>query len=158
MWLILSDSHDNLTKAKEIEKVIESYKIDTIFHCGDFVAPFILPYFFKDNIEFYGVFGNNDGERLLLSKKSNGKIRTGPYEILIQNFKIFLMHEPYALKAAKESNLYDFIFFGHTHELVVEKYNNSVIINPGESSGWLTGKATVVLLEPEEKRWEILTI
>ncbi|ANQ53163.1 metallophosphatase [Thermosipho sp. 1063] len=156
MWLILSDSHDNLTKAKEIEKIISKYSIEAVFHCGDFVAPFILPYFLKE--QFYGVFGNNDGEKLLLSQKSNYRIKPGPYEITLNNFKILIMHEPYALNAAKNSDLYDFVFFGHTHELLAEKHNNTLIINPGESSGWLTGKATAVILEPLTKKYEILNI
>ncbi|SHH37325.1 metallophosphoesterase [Thermosipho atlanticus] len=158
MWLILSDSHDNLIKAKEIEKIIKQFKIEKIFHCGDFVAPFILPYFLKDNIDFYGVFGNNDGEKILLSKKSNENIKPGPYEIKLGKFKILIMHEPFTLESAKNSEMYDFIFFGHTHELVIEKYKNTLIINPGEASGWLTGKATVVILEPVSKKYQILNL
>lgn len=158
MWLILSDSHDNIIKAKEIEKIILKYDISAIFHCGDFVAPFILPYFINNNAEFYGVFGNNDGEKLLLSKRSNGKIKPGPYDITIDNYRIFIMHEPYALESAEKSQLYDFIFFGHTHEIVQRKTGKSLILNPGESSGWLTGNSTVALLDPKNKKFEILKI
>ncbi|MBO8160794.1 MAG: metallophosphoesterase [Thermosipho sp. (in: Bacteria)] len=158
MWLILSDSHDNLTKAKEIQKIIEQYNIQKIFHCGDFVAPFILPYFLNDTADFYGVYGNNDGEKLLLHKKSNGRIKPGPLEININKYKILMMHEPFALHAAKNSKLYDFIFFGHTHELVTEQYENTLVINPGESSGWLTGKSSIVLLNPENKKFDVLYI
>ncbi|KKM79784.1 hypothetical protein LCGC14_1346400, partial [marine sediment metagenome] len=43
-----------------------------LIHCGDYVAPFVKRWFDKldDSIKknFYGVFGNNDGERLFLKK------------------------------------------------------------------------------------------
>ncbi|QTA37486.1 metallophosphoesterase [Thermosipho ferrireducens] len=158
MWLVVSDSHDNILKMKEIEKIIEKEKITTVFHCGDFVAPFVLPYLVKDGVNFFGVFGNNDGEKLLLFQKSNGRIRPGPLEITIGDYKIMMMHEPYALKSIEKSNIYDFVFFGHTHEIVERKEGDALIVNPGESSGWLTGVSTVALIEPLEKKAKIIKI
>ena len=54
-----------------------------------------------------------------------------------------MMHEPYSLKAAKTSNLYDYIFFGHTQ-----------IINLGEGCGWLTNHSTYVIINPESNEIE----
>ncbi|GAB6190012.1 metallophosphoesterase [Marinitoga arctica] len=159
MWLVLSDTHDNMFKMKEIEKIIERENITAVFHCGDFVAPFVLPYIIKKGIDFYGVFGNNDGERLLLSEKSNKRILVGPRSIEIENYKIFMMHEPYALNAAEKSGLYDFIFFGHTHEIIHRKNDNgTVVVNPGEASGWLTGRASIALIDPVDKEVNIMEI
>ncbi|KLO21531.1 metallophosphatase [Marinitoga sp. 1197] len=158
MWLVISDTHDNMYKMKEIEKIIERENITAVFHCGDFVAPFVLPYILKEGIEFYGVFGNNDGEKLLLNEKSNGKILIGPRSIEIGDYKIFMMHEPYSLNAAEKSGLYDFIFFGHTHEIVHRKTEKTIIVNPGESSGWLTNRATIALIDPHDKEVNIMEI
>ncbi|NUU97875.1 metallophosphoesterase [Marinitoga sp. 1138] len=158
MWLVVSDTHDNMHKMKEIEKIIERENITAVFHCGDFVAPFILPYIIKENIEFYGVFGNNDGEKLLLSERSNGRILPGPRIIEVESKKIMMMHEPFALEAAEKSGLYDFIFFGHTHEIVHRVTGKSVIVNPGEASGWLTGRATVALVDPKDGEVNIMEI
>ncbi|KAF2955388.1 MULTISPECIES: metallophosphoesterase [Marinitoga] len=158
MWLLISDTHDNIHKMKEVEKIIERENITAVFHCGDFVAPFVLPYIIKDGIDFYGVFGNNDGEKLLLSERSNRRILPGPREINIEGKKILMMHEPYALRAAEKSGLYDFVFFGHTHEIVSRKENGTVVVNPGEGSGWLSGRATIALIDPVDKEVNILEI
>ncbi|SHF17826.1 hypothetical protein SAMN02745164_01947 [Marinitoga hydrogenitolerans DSM 16785] len=158
MWLIISDTHDNMYKMKEIEKIIERENITAVFHCGDFVAPFVLPYILKEGIEFYGVFGNNDGEKLLLNEKSGKRILPGPREIKIDNYNILMMHEPYSLNAAEKSGLYDFIFFGHTHEIVHRKTEKTIIVNPGESSGWLTNRATIALIDPHDKEVNIMEI
>jgi putative phosphoesterase len=158
MWLLISDTHDNIHKMKEVEKIIERENITAVFHCGDFVAPFVLPYIIKDGIDFYGVFGNNDGEKLLLSERSNRIILPGPREINIEGKKILMMHEPYALRAAEKSGLYDFVFFGHTHEIVSRKENGTVVVNPGEGSGWLSGRATIALIDPVDKEVNILEI
>jgi hypothetical protein len=158
MWLLISDTHDNIHKMKEVEKIIERENITAVFHCGDFVAPFVLPYIIKDGIDFYGVFGNNDGEKLLLSERSNRRILPGPREINIEGKKILMMHEPYALRAAEKSGLYDFVFFGHTHEIVSRNENGTVVVNPGEGSGWLSGRATIALIDPVDKEVNILEI
>ncbi len=155
MWLVLSDSHDNMDKLKKIPDLIQEYNIDTIFHCGDFVSPFTLPYLILDDIDFYGAFGNNDGEKLLLYEKSNKKIKNGPITIKKDGKKIFLMHEPYSLEAAENSGIYDYVFFGHTHEIVNRKTGKTVVLNPGEFSGWLTGKATYGIIDPNEAKVEI---
>ncbi|WP_240739396.1 metallophosphoesterase [Marinitoga lauensis] len=159
MWLVISDTHDNMHKMKEIEKIIERENITAVFHCGDFVAPFVLPYIIKEGIEFYGVFGNNDGEKLLLSERAQKRILPGPREINLEGYKVLIMHEPYALKAAEESGLYDFVFFGHTHEIVNRRNDNgTIVVNPGEGSGWLTGRATVALIDPTDKEVNIMEI
>jgi len=155
MWLVLSDSHDNMDKLKKIPDLIQMYNIDTIFHCGDFVAPFTLPYLIYDDIDFYGVFGNNDGEKLLLYEKSNKKIKNGPITVEKDGKKIFLMHEPYSLEAAENSGIYDYVFFGHTHEIVNRKTGKTIVLNPGEFSGWLTGKTTYGIIDPSESKVEI---
>ena len=40
----------------------------------------------------------------------------------------------------------DVIIYGHTHEIDIRK-GETLIINPGEGGGWLTGRATAVLLD-----------
>ena len=158
MWLIISDTHDNMEKVKTISQIIEEKNIKRIFHCGDIIAPFVLPYLIKPNIEFYGVYGNNDGEKLFLNERSQGKIKVGPVEMEIENYKILIMHEPFLLEAAIKSQIYDFIFYGHTHQIDTRVVGNTLVINPGEACGYLTNKSTVVLLNPENKKYEILEI
>jgi len=153
MWMIISDTHDNMKVVEEVPYVVEKYKVDSIFHCGDFVAPFVLKSFMIPGVDFFGVFGNNDGEKVLLSKKSDGRITYGPTAIEHQGKKIFMMHEPYSLMPAESSGLYDYVFFGHTHEVVFRQHGKTLIINPGEACGWVRGVASCVLLEPDSNKY-----
>jgi len=158
MWLVISDSHDNMMMLKKISDLILKRNVTHIFHCGDFVAPFTLPLLMRNNVEFFGVFGNNDGERLLLKEKSKNKIFPSPHELEIEGKKIAMFHEPYLLESVAQSNMYDFIFYGHTHKVDIKKVGKTLIVNPGESCGYLTGKATIVLLDSKTGSTELLEI
>ncbi|MEN3041832.1 MAG: metallophosphoesterase [Fervidobacterium sp.] len=157
-WLILSDSHDNIPKIKKIIDIAVGKNISRIIHLGDIVSPFIAPYLLVEGIEFTGIFGNNDGERVFLIQKFQNKLHNGPYEKQVDNFRLFLMHEPYALLPAVKSQLYDFVFYGHTHQMDIRTEGRTLVINPGESCGYLTGKATAILLEPSTKEYEIIEV
>jgi len=158
LWMIISDSHDNIPKIREFMEVAKQREITHVFHLGDIVSPFVAPYFLLNGVKFIGVFGNNDGEKLFLMQKFQNKLHNQPYEIEESGFKIFLMHEPYALVPAIKSQLYDFVFYGHTHQIDIRKEGRTLVINPGESCGYLTGKATAVILNPETCDYEIIEV
>ncbi len=156
--MIISDSHDNMAKIDKAMKIAKENDIGMIFHLGDFVSPFAVVPFLKGAHEFTGVFGNNDGDHLLLQKRSNGKILRSPHWLNVDGKHLYLMHEPYALYSAIKSQLYDFVFFGHTHRLTIKQYGKTLVINPGESCGYLTGKATCVLLEPDTYKTRVIEL
>jgi len=44
------------------------------------------------------------------------------------------------------------VIYGHTHQTDLSKIGKTLLINPGECGGWLTGKSTIALLDI--KTWE----
>lgn len=62
------------------------------------------------------------------------------------------------LKALINSNYYDVVIHGHTHK--AEKYvvGKTLVINPGEVCGYLTGKTTMAVLNVDEREAEIIDI
>ena len=156
--MIISDSHDCIPNVRKlIEKALEKH-VTRIFHLGDIVSPFMVPYFMESGTDFFGIFGNNDGEKLFLAQKFQNKIHSGPFELSTDGVKLFLMHEPYALLPAAKSQLYDFVLYGHTHKLDIHQDGKTLIINPGESCGYLTGHSTAVILNPNTKEYEIIEV
>ena len=132
-------------------------KVGAVFHCGDIIAPFMKKPFkkLKDNgIPLYAVYGNNDGERAGL-KKIFGKvfeIKGDFAELEIEGKKICMFHhlpDGYVEALARSGN-YDLILRGHTHEKLCKKVGNTLIINPGEACGYLTGHATVCVIDLDE--------
>ncbi|MFH0925003.1 MAG: metallophosphoesterase [bacterium] len=148
---IVSDTHDNLLKVKEIVDFFNNEKVEYVLHAGDIVAPFILLKGFKYlNCPLTAVFGNNDGDKLLLKKVAtelNFDISLPPKKIVLDNINILMLHAPDQLDDFIQSNEYDLIIYGHTHRQEIRKVTNVTIINPGEAGGWLTGKSTVGIVE-----------
>ena len=142
---ILSDTHDNKDNIRKAVALFNSESVDIVLHAGDIVAPFTIQEFKNLKAEMKIVFGNNDGERLGLSKVFN--IQVQPLELTIDNKKIIVMHEPFKVDALQKSGFFDVIIYGHTHKTVIDGRRDSLIINPGEVCGWLTGKGTVVILD-----------
>ena len=69
---IISDTHDNLPQIRKAVKVFNREKVDLVFHAGDFVSPFTALEFKNLNSPLYGVFGNNDGDKLYLKEIFKG--------------------------------------------------------------------------------------
>ncbi len=145
---IISDSHDHLDNIRKAMDLFKKENIGYLIHCGDFVAPFTLPLFSQLGVPFLGVFGNNDGEKLLLRERAKefGEIKVQPAFLEIEGKRLVIMHEPALQSALAKSGEFDAVFVGHTHKPEISE-GKCLIINPGEACGWLTGKATVAILD-----------
>lgn len=143
----MSDTHDNLDNLQRAVKLFNGAGVSKVYHAGDFTSGFTFRVLKDLKAEFMGIFGNNDGDVLMLEKFSQGRIRKQPYEFTIEGKKAVMVHEHFLIKPLKESGIYDVIIYGHTHKALVETHGHSLVINPGETCGWLHGKATVALLD-----------
>ena len=105
------------------------------------------------------VFGNNDGERVGLSKafKDLGTLLSGPRTFSFQGKKFLLMHEPGCLAELIKAKTVDVVIYGHTHEVDIRQ-GPPLVVNPGEAGGWLKGKSTIVILETEKMEAEIISL
>ena len=153
---ILSDTHDNLPQIEKAVKFFNQKKVDFVLHAGDFIAPFTVDKLRKLSCEWLGVFGNNDGEKEGLSVKSEGRIRKPPLRIRLAGRKIIVIHDRKAIDFKKEKA--DLIIFGHSHKAELAKNNGKLIVNPGECSGWLSGKFSVAVADLETLTAKIFKI
>lgn len=165
----ISDSHDHMDHILKAVSIINERNIDVLIHCGDYVAPFVKKWF--DNLEegvkknFYGVFGNNDGERLFL-KKNLGQIcqfADNGNELILDfdGRQIFVSHmpKPATIEALSTSGKFDMILTGHTHQLKQTLLDTGVLIlNPGEICGYLTGKSTFAIIDTKNLESEIIEL
>ena len=148
-FAIISDTHDNIEAIRDLIGILNKEKIDFLVHAGDVISPFALREFIRLGVKLYIAFGNNDGERKVLTKIAEengweiGDIVQFPSGIVYHgtNKKI--------LEILKRTD-YKFVVFGHTHKPEIIKEDNKIIINPGEVCGYLTGKRTYVIVEDEE--------
>ncbi len=157
---IISDTHDNLALIKKAVTFFNRKKVDLVLHAGDFVSPFTALEFKNLNCPIKGVFGNNDGDKLYLQEKFKGigEIHPEPYQVSINQKNILILHEEKLIAALAESQKYDIIIYGHTHQTDLRKIGKTLIINPGECGGWLTGKSTIALLDLKTLEAKIINL
>lgn len=155
---IISDTHDNIDRIKEAIEIFNSEGVELVIHAGDVTSPFALIPFEELKAEFVGIFGNNDGDRLLLHERSRGRIHRQPYKFTFAGKRIVVMHEPTLVEELADSGHFDLIIYGHTHKARIETVNNTLIINPGEAGHWLYGKATIALLDIETMEGRIVNL
>ena len=145
---IMSDSHDNMPLIAKAVALFNSEKVDLVLHAGDFVSPFTNIEFRKLNARMVGVFGNNDGDKPYLLKRFGdfSEIQDDFRELELDGRKIVLMHQPKFLESLAKDSSCDLVVYGHTHKVDIRE-GRPLIINPGETGGWLYGQSTVVTLD-----------
>lgn len=156
---ILSDSHDNVPYLDKAVEIFNKRQVGLVLHAGDFVSAFTSKPFFNLKCKFAGVFGNNDGDKLFLkdSFKGIGKIYDDIYEDTIDSKRIIMFHRNALVKEFTKSEKHDIVIYGHTHRVDLRE-GKPLIINPGECGGWLTGKSTIVILDTENMKAEIIEL
>jgi uncharacterized protein len=155
---ILSDTHDNMEQIRKAVELFNKRRVDHVIHAGDFTSPFTFRMLKTLVSGFTGVFGNNDGDRLLLHKMSAGRIFPQPHTFELGERKIVLIHEHHVADALADSGHYDVVIYGHTHKPDIRKAGDTLIVNPGETGSWLYGKSTVAIADLETMTAEIVTL
>ncbi len=149
----VSDSHDNIALIEKAVQILNEQKVGLVLHAGDYVSPFTIAHFKKLNCNFIGVFGNNDGDHQLLTKRfhetTNCVIRDRFTQVTIEDYRIALLHgdENELLDTLIDTGYFDAVIHGHSHNKGIEQKGKTLVINPGELCGYLTGKASFALLE-----------
>lgn len=159
---IISDSHDNLDAIRKCVKVFRKDGISLLIHGGDIISPFAAAEFKELNCPVKAVFGNNDGERKILSKKMTdlgGEI-ADYLEFTLDGLKFALYHGTYpgVLKSLIDSKNFNVVVTGHSHEPEIKKVRETLVINPGESCGYLSGRRTAVILDSRSLQADLLDI
>jgi uncharacterized protein len=144
---IMSDTHDNLIYVRKAIDLFNERKAGHVIHAGDYTSPFTLKLFKELKCPYVGIFGNNDGDKLLLQERAEGRIRNQPYVFTLHDRKIVVMHEHFVADALADSGHYDLVVYGHTHAPDIRKVKNTLVVNPGEVSTYLYGKSTVALVD-----------
>ncbi len=142
---VISDTHDNMPMIQRAVELLNARKVAHVIHAGDFTSPFTFRALKQLTCDFTGIYGNNDGERVLLQKLSQQRIFNQPYLLELAGRKIVIMHEHHVVDALADSSHFDLVVYGHTHEPDIRKRGKALIVNPGELGGWLYGRSTIAV-------------
>lgn len=160
---IISDTHDNLVAIERAVDAFDSAGVKIIVHAGDWNAPFSVMSLAKSKAKVFGVFGNVDGDKKALvarGKKAGVEIAGDFAEVDAEGVKIAVIHgkNERLVEALAMSGLYHVVIRGHSHKPEVKSIGSTVVVNPGEACGYLTGKRTVAILDTTTLKVEISEI
>jgi hypothetical protein len=157
---VMSDSHDNVTQVRKAVTLFKDAGCDLVLHAGDVVAPFAARELEALGCPVKAVFGNCDGEKqgLEMALKKFGEIQDAPLLFTHGGRLVLLVHYHFSVATYASSGKYDVIIFGHTHKPDIRRAGKTLLLNPGEAGGWLTGKSTVALLNPDTLEAEIVAL
>ena len=154
---ILSDIHDNLPKLRAALARMDN--VGELICLGDLCSPFIV----KELAEGFAgpihiVFGNNDGDRFRITEAAG---RYAPVKIYGEYVELVIAGKTFAVnhfdnlgREIARAQSHDVICFGHNHRFEISEQGRSLIINPGEIYGLLTGESTFVIYDTASGRAE----
>jgi putative phosphoesterase len=159
---IISDTHDNMTNIRKAVSLFDSRGVEAVLHGGDFCSPFTLGEFkplADRGVKMYAVFGNNDGDKILLTERGGGfcTFRDGVYVLTLDGRRIVLMHYPDVAEDLFKAATFDLVIYGHNHRVRLEGSERK-LLNPGTCSGYLVDKATIALAETRDMAVEIVSL
>lgn len=158
---LMSDSHDRVPAIAEFIKQFQAAGIGLVLHAGDFCAPFALDPFENEQMSMQGVFGKNDADLDTLRSRAGRAIGLelfeSPHSFDIGGKRILLVHD---LADIPERSIesHDIVVHGHLHKQEMKERGNTLIVNPGESCGWVNGVPTAGILDLDAKTVEWLTL
>ncbi|KYH38410.1 MAG: phosphodiesterase [Candidatus Bathyarchaeota archaeon B23] len=160
---LMADTHDNIHLIDRAVERLNQEEAQLVLHAGDYISPFTVPHFQGLKAEMIGVYGNNEAERTLLRRRFQEigvELRGLFAEIRCDGLRIALLHghEGELLSSLIGSGAYDVVVHGHTHRAEMRAVGGTLVINPGEVCGYLTGRCTLALLDTEAVEGRILNL
>lgn len=134
---VISDTHDNVAATEAAMDAFEDESVEVVIHCGDVIAPPLVPFLDRPGIEVHAVRGNNDGEREGLVNAfdalDGGTLHGRFAELDFDGRRFAVLHgeEKPVIDALAASDEYDYVLYGHWHVREERAVGDTVVVNPG---------------------------
>jgi len=151
---LISDTHDDVPMIKEAIRCLNGLEVSLVLHAGDYISPFTAKPYSELKAKMIGVLGNNCAEREKLREvyAAVGKEIVGNFaEVEVGGKRIALLHghEEALLRSLITHGCYDVVVHGHDHKVKVEKGGSTLVINPGEVCGYVSGRSSFGILDTD---------
>jgi putative phosphoesterase len=158
---LLADTHDRVPAiAGLIAKMLER-GVSLVMHAGDYCSPFSLEPFNDANIALLGIFGRNDGDpeglKATAARGVGMELYESPHSFEVSGQRILIVHDLGEVNR-RSIESHRFVVHGFTHRQETINRGETLLINPGEACGWLTGSCTGAILDLETSEVEIITL
>jgi len=158
----MSDTHDRLDAVDKAITFFNDRGVTHVLHAGDLVSPFVVPLFSRLKAKLHFVWGNNEGDRDFIKVRfaDIGVTPLGDFAALqLGGKKIALIHGIHEeiVDSLVRSGSYDLVVRGHNHKAGIIE-GKTLLVNPGEACGYLTGRQTVALIDLQRMHGEIVQL
>ena len=154
---LIADTHDHLERLAAALEVFEKSGAEALIHAGDFVAPFTARQLSSFDGPIWAVFGNCDGEHRGLNDILKKTVAQPPIAFELAGRRFVLAHKQSQIPEALLSQA-QVAVVGHTHQSSQTYTGHTLVVNPGECCGRITGQATVALLDSQDLSVEGITL
>jgi putative phosphoesterase len=158
----MSDTHDRLDAVEKAISFFNSQEVTDVLHAGDLVSPFVVRLFSKLKAKLHYVWGNNEGDHdYIMVRLADIGVRPLGYFAALQlgGRKIALLHGTHQeiVDSLVKSGAYDLVVRGHNHKAQITE-GKTLVVNPGETCGYLTGHQTVALIDLDKMQGQIVEL
>ena len=131
---IVSDSHGHVELTRPAVRMLESLEVERVLHCGDIGSAEVIEQFAPWPTDF--VFGNCDYNHADLAAAivAAGQTCHGVFgELEIEGRRIALLHSDDRKRFLEvtQSGEWDLVCYGHTHVAKIERFDRTLVLNPG---------------------------
>lgn len=131
---VVSDTHGQADLTRQAVRLLESFNVAEVLHCGDIGSPLIVPLLRAWPAHF--VFGNVDEDRQALRAaiESAGQTCHGEFgELKRCGRRIALLHghDTARLREVIDDGRWDLVCHGHTHVARCQRHGSTLVLNPG---------------------------
>jgi putative phosphoesterase len=156
---ILSDSHGKAEITQRAVQLLLSHKAEYLVHCGDVGSQAVLDCLAGHPSMF--VFGNNDWDRKPLADYAQSiGVACGDEEgkLAFNNKPAIVTHgdDPQIINRALANPLLNYLFLGHTHQVMDSRQGHVRLINPGAL--YRAARKTVALLDTQSDDLRFLAV
>ena len=151
---ILSDIHDNLPALRRALEVLG--RTEVLLCCGDLCSPFVIDALAEGYPrDIHIVLGNNDGDAFRITSRCRRHSRLHLHgemaELTLDDCRFCLIHYDNIARAIAPAHRHDIVCFGHNHRFEISRQGPTLLLNPGEVHGGLTGASTCASLDTRSR-------
>jgi putative phosphoesterase len=159
---LLADTHDRMPAIAALLERFQDAGVTMVLHAGDFCAPFALRPFREANLPLSGVFGRNDGDRegLLAAAAAlpaGGELFESPHSFSVGGRTVLVVHDVSDV-LPRSLDEHAIVVHGCSHQAETRTRGDTLLVNPGEACGWLTGTPTAAILDLDTREVERVSL
>jgi putative phosphoesterase len=155
---VVSDTHGSMLYAPQAVRMLETFDIAALLHCGDIGSTEVARLFQRWPSHF--VLGNcdHDGQAFTLALAEFGTYHQVFGDITLAQRRIALLHSHDAACFSRtcSSGEYDLVCYGHTHVAEQHRQGQTLVLNPGAL--YRTSRPSVAVVDLATLTAEIIPV